>query len=360
MTAHSSPADTVSSDSRSIDATPRRGARWLLWLLLLALVLAAAWGGWRWWQDRQDHERAARSDAQLRLDALEERMQSLRRELRGNREQLQQTAATNRVLREELLGVGERAALLEASFERLVDPERESIQALRLDEAELLLSQGRQRLRIAGDLEGARVAYALAAGVLETIDDPAYLSLRQTLAQERAELEALGTDPRVQALAALDRFAAGIERPVAARSRPADGTRSWWQRAFDSLVQVQPSERAVATGSGERAAARAALQLELTLARAAAERRDERGWRMALQRIDGWLARLWPQSEALEQRRARLRQLAAMPLSPVLATAGSTLDQLRQLRGAGPSRPIEATDPPSSSPSPEVGYEPGA
>ena len=102
------------------------------------------------------------------------------------------------MLRDELLGIGQRAALLEDSVAKLADPERHGAQALRLDEVELLLSQGQQRLQIAGDLDGARRAYALAGGVLDGIDDPAYLSLRQALAQERAALDALGADPQVQ------------------------------------------------------------------------------------------------------------------------------------------------------------------
>ncbi len=52
---------------------------------------------------------------------------------------LQQAEATNRVLRDELLGIGERATLLEDSISRIADPDRDSAQALRLDELELLL-----------------------------------------------------------------------------------------------------------------------------------------------------------------------------------------------------------------------------
>src|SRR5690606_23763996 len=91
---------------------------------------------------------------------------------------------------------------------------RDGTQALRLDEAELLLVVGAQRLQLAGDLEGARRAYALAAGVLEDIDTPAVLDLRQALAQERAELDALEADPKVLALQQLDAFAAALDSPA--------------------------------------------------------------------------------------------------------------------------------------------------
>ena len=68
-------------------------------------------------------------------------------------------------------------------------------QALRLDEIELLLGIGQQRLRLDDDIDGARRALALAAPLLDGLDDPAYLNLRQALAQEQAALQALGMNP---------------------------------------------------------------------------------------------------------------------------------------------------------------------
>ena len=54
-------------------------------------------------------------------------------------------------------------------------------------------------------------ALTLAAGVLDAIDDPAYLNLRQTLGQERAALDALGSEPRALALARLDVWANAVD-----------------------------------------------------------------------------------------------------------------------------------------------------
>lgn len=299
--------------------------------MLLGIGALAGWYGWLTWQE---HQRAATAQADQRLDALAERLSALRRDQRVQAQRLQQADATNRVLRDELLGIGERAALLEDSFARYSDPARHGAQALRLDEAELLLTLGQQRLLVAGDLDGARRAYALAAGVLEGVDDPAYLSLRQTVMQERAALDALGVDPRVRALARLEalapRLAAAPDTPTA-RSRQA---RPWWRRILADVVDVRPSDRAVAVQPADRAAAQAGLQLELSLARAAAERRDPHGWRAALRRAEAWLTRLSPESPERERRRAQLAELATAPLSPSLPTLGSTLQQLRQLRAA--------------------------
>ena len=322
--------DTDLPESSPPPRTRNRSALWLLALLLLVLI---GWRGCNWWSVKTTAAHDAFNDAELRIAALEARLDSLRRDQRGQGQRLQQADATNRVLRDELLGIGQRAALLEDSVSKLADPDRHGAQALRLDETELLLVLGQQRLLLAADLDGARRAYALATGVLDGINDPAYLSLRQTLAQERAGLDALGVDPRVQAQLKLDAFARALQPPSDEPPSPGAG-RPWWQRLLGSLTAERAEERAVLDTGANRTMAQAALQLELTLARAAAERRDATAYRAALARADAWLQRLWPPSPGLQRQRAQLRALAAMPLSPDLVTLGSTLQQLRQQRAA--------------------------
>ena len=315
-------------------SSPPRGASAWPWLLLVLALIAAGIYGWWEWQARAAREQAQAVDAGLRLDALEQRFDAMRRDQRAQTQRLQQADATNRVLRDELLGIGQRAALLEESVSRLADPDRHGAQALRLDEAELLLAMGERRLSIAGDLDGARRAYALAGGVLEGIDDPAYLSLRQTLQQERAALDAVGVEPRAAAVLKLDAFAAAL-MDAPPRQGAADASRlPWWRRAFASIVEVQPSNRRVAVQPLERVAATAGLELELSLARAAAERRDAAGYRAALVRAQAWLARLWPPSPALQRQQAQLDALAALPLSLSVPALGTTLEQLRQMRAS--------------------------
>lgn len=324
----------MSTPSPTPAAPASRSHVWV-WLVLLALVAVLGWRGWDWWQARTAKNYAVAAGTSERLDALAGRMDALRRDQRAQQQRLQQADATNRVLRDELLGVGQRAALLEDSIARLADPDRHGAQALRLDETELLLVLGEQRLLIAGDLDGAQRAYALASGVLERVDDPAYLSLRQVLVQERAALDALGSEPRANALARLDAFAQQLRTlPPPARTDRVPADAPWWRRAFAGLVQVQPSDRAIALQGSDRRQAELGLQVELSLARAAAERRDVNGFRQAIGRADLWLTRLWPESPALRQQRDRLQALAALPLSLSLPTLGSTLQQLRQLRAA--------------------------
>ncbi|WP_407353610.1 uroporphyrinogen-III C-methyltransferase [Luteimonas sp. R10] len=315
---------------------PSRRGRGLAWLLVLALVLAlvagGGWAGWRWWTAQEAARRVDADGTVQRLEALEARAERLRGELRAQNQRLRQAEATNRVLRDELLGVGQRAAILEDQLAALADPQRSGVQALRLDEIELLLGQGQQRLRLAGDLDGARRAYALAAQQLAGLDDPALIDLRQALAQERAALEALGDDPRRIAAGRLDALAAALPAlPVQAPTTDAAAT-SWWQRAFTRVVDVRRSDGALAVEPADRAAGLAALQLELTLAQAAIERRDDEGLRAALGRADAWLTRLWRDSPALRRQRDALQELRRLPLTPAVPTLGSSLEQLRAMR----------------------------
>jgi uroporphyrin-3 C-methyltransferase len=303
----------------------------LVWLLLLAALTAL---GWQAWKQRQAHERARVDEATQQWQSLESRIDALRLDQRAQAQRLQQADATNRLLREDLLGVDQRAALLEQSVRQLGDPERHGVEALRIDEAALLLGQGEQRLRLAGDLDGARRAYALAADTLAGVDNTpldasGLLNARQSLVQERAALDALGADPRSLATARLETFAATLAGPplpdASVQSEP------WWRRGLSRLVSVSPTNRATALPGANRAAAFAGLQLELTLARAAAERRDSAGFRAALAHADGWLIRLWPDSAALRQRRAQLHALQQQPLVLNLPTLGSTRQQLLAL-----------------------------
>ncbi len=300
----------------------------MLSLLLLAALAAAGVFGWRYWQHQQAQSAAL---AEQQRQALDASVASLRTAQQAQAQRLQQAEATNRVLRDELLGIGERATLLEDSVSRLADPDRNSAQALRLDELELLLGIGQQRLQLADDLDGARRALALAAPLLGGIDDPAYLNLRQTLAQEQAALDALGVDPKIRAEALLDVRARELQDMPTATSSRLQSRAPWYERLLDRIVRVQPTARAGLGERTDREAAIAAMQIELSLARAAIERRDDAGMATALERVDAWLQKLQPLKLATE--RNRIGELKAVALNVDAPLSGSTLQQLRALRG---------------------------
>lgn len=309
---------------------PRRSRAGGLLLLLLLLIMLAAAGafGWRSWQHQQAQSTAL---AEQQRQALDASVAALRTAQQAQAKRLQQAEATNRVLRDELLGIGERATLLEDSFSRIADPDRDSARALRLDELELLLGIGQQRLQLADDLDGARRALALAAPLLAGIDDPAYLNLRQTLAQEQAALDALGIDPRIRANAVLDALAKDLQDMPTATTQTPDPQLPWYERLMDKIVRVQPTAGAGLRERADREAALAAMQVELSLARAATERRDDAAMTTALDRIDAWLEKLQPSK--LTADRKRIGELKAITLQVDAPLSGSTLQQLRALRG---------------------------
>jgi uroporphyrin-3 C-methyltransferase len=320
------------NDATTPAAPPRARWRLLVPLALALLAVAAGWSGWQAWQAWQQQAQAREQEGARQIDALGQRMDTLRGDLRAQGRLLQDAAASNRVLRDEVLGLGQRNALLEETVARLDANARAGHQALRLDEAELLLVLGAQRLQIAGDLDGARRAYALAAGMLDGLDDPAMLNLRQALAAERDALDALGSGPRAAAARRLQALEEGIVRlprePAAAADAPA-AKRPLWQRLLSPLLEVRPAGSQALMGEAQRRDGQDALQAELTLARTALERGDVDGFHTALNRSAMWIGRLWPDSPALREVRQELESLREAPLQAQSPLLGSTLQQLR-------------------------------
>ena len=97
---------------------------------------------------------------------------------------------------------------------------------------------------------------------------------------------------------------------------------------------MRPTKGVIAVDGADRAAAFAALQLELALARTAIERRDQPALSATLGRAEGWLVRLWPDSPDLRRRRVQLQGLRVLPLMLALPALGSTREQLQALRAA--------------------------
>src|SRR5690606_37347926 len=130
-------------------------------------------------------------------------------------------------------------------------------------------------------------ATALAREAMAALTAPRYISLRQTIGQELAALQALPADPRRQAAGVLDVLQATLPQ-LASRgpgeSTLADPEASGWRRLLDAVVQVRPSGAHDLVSPGDRATGEAALGLELELARTALDRGDAAGFRAGLAR----------------------------------------------------------------------------
>jgi uroporphyrin-3 C-methyltransferase len=235
----------------------------------------------------------------------------------------------------------QRLSLLEDSVREASSSQRDGVAALRLDEIELLLTLAQQRLQLAGDLPGAVRATELAEGVLSSQHDPALLNLRQTLAQELTALRAMPKNPAAIAAGELDALEAVLPLAMGARRRAAlnrpPPSGSGLQRLL--IAGVRSTGARDLLSPADQQAGGAALAQELALARSALASADEHAFRNSVARIDGWLLRLYPDGPLLRERRQHLKTLRALPLSYELPIAGSTLQQLQDLRRSRQGRP---------------------
>jgi len=313
----------------------------LVLLALLALVLAAVW----LWRVRAPGANSGEAAVDLSPAALDARLlqaeaalATLRRNQEAINQRLTDGSARTGLLRDEVLGITQRSALIEDSVRELASHRREGETSLRLDEAELLLTLASQRLQLAGDVPAAIRATELADGVLANERDPALLNLRQSLAQELGALRALPPDPAALAAGELDALeaalpqlsAGGPAQPASQGEEASPG--SGFDRLLNALVQVRPSGEQDLLTPADRGAGEAALALEIALARTALQRRDVAAWRASLQRMDSWLRRLYADGALLRSSRERLKKLGQMPLRQDLPVAGSTLELVHALQ----------------------------
>lgn len=332
------PVDTE-QDETVISRSPGRGPGLFGWLLGALVLVAVGTGGAWWWSQRgatpADGPDLSPEALDARLLEAEQAVASLRRNQQGIEQRVVDTQARTGLLREEVLGVGQRAAILEENLRELSTQAAEGAQALRLDEVELLLGLAQARLVVAGDKEGAIRATALAQQALAPLTDPQFISLRQTIARELAALRALPDDPRALAAGELDALETTLPRLTsrAPGTPPAAGEgSSGWRRVLDAVVQVRPSSSQDLISAADRATGEATLALELALARTAMERRDDPSFQASLVRIDQWLQRLYADDALLRERRERLSALSGQSLAPALPDQGAALQQLRDLR----------------------------
>ncbi len=363
----SSPSAPETSAAAEQTTVRRSGGGWLFTLLLLALLGGGGYWAWLQWQDQQtQQDRSAEwlglvDQLQQQNTALSAELQQLRERQRSLDQRLGEFASSTRVLREELLGVGERAAALEDALARLARARREGAQALRLDEIDYVLQLAGERLQLFGDSEAAEHALQLAAASLDTIDDLAFAGVRQTLAQELAALRAAPADPRrrLQAeLHALQRQLDGLPAAATAAAVP-DPEASKLERLFGSLVSVRRLDRSGAVLTPiERATRLAALRLQLGLAQAALERADAAQWQAALVQAVALFDSLFASDAGSSAAaRARLQALQQVDFDADRPQLGASLRELRNLRAtrrAASDRAAPVEHPSADQPAPEL------
>jgi uroporphyrin-3 C-methyltransferase len=275
-----------------------------------------------------------------RVESMHRQLETLRSDSRALDDRLKNLTQTHRVMRDELLAATERAASIEDAVARLSDERMRGDLMLRLNEVESLLLAGGQRLRLAQDLDGAKLAYALAAQVLDSVEDPLYASLREPLASERALLDSVSTDPVNEIRHRLQQVLAQLE-PLPLRDRGGSdaavlGGETWLGQALSKVLTVRRLDAAsLRVPRDAQPAARLLLTQQIERAITAAERRDEATFRDALAAAAALADALFdPADSGVQAVIVELDTLSQQGLAWQLPSLGASLTELRALRGA--------------------------
>ena len=307
----------------------------LLWILLPAVVVVICGIGlyfsWQNWESRHRIELENQQILLQRIDSLQHNIDQLRSKQLTTQQTLLDYGSTDRVLRDELLGLEQRHALLEQHVDEISKREANSFSQLHQSEAESLLRIGQQRLTVAGDLNGARQAYALAAQALANIDMPGILTVQQLLNQERRDLDELQALPAQRLESALDALAKRIDLLPVQEAHEKQSTSHldpWWKRVLAPLVRIERTDGSMPLLAADRQRLKEAITLEWAIARITIERQDVSGYQRTLGRIDASVRQLWPPSASRETALTQLKQLQHEALDVHLPELGATLTQL--------------------------------
>jgi uroporphyrin-III C-methyltransferase len=313
----------------------RRPGLWLSMLLLIAAIFVLAlWRPWSTPEKSADVIDLSPEALDARLLSTEQQLQRAQRLQQSLEKKLADAQSRTGLLRDEVLGVNQRAAILEENVREMAKEQNNSRQSVQLEALELLLVLADARVHVDGDLPGALRAMRLANEVASDIRDSQMINLRQSLLQE---MQAMGSAIDRKPIAAgeldalegaLPQLSARLPGQTDASSKP---DRNGFQRLLDAMVQVRSADEQSLLGANDRSAAEAALSLEIALARSALNKRDNENFQASVRRIDSWLKRLYADGPVLRERRAKLSSLAKQDIRLNLPTAGSSLQLLRSM-----------------------------
>jgi len=311
----------------------RRPSLWLGILLLVAAIVAVVlWQPWAKTAAPIDVVDLSPEALDTRLLGTEQQLQRAQRLQKSLEKKLADTQSRTGLLRDEVLGVNQRAAILEENVREMAKEQNDSRQSVQLEALELLLILADARIHVDGDLPGALRAIRLANEVASDIRDSQMINMRQSLLQEMQAMSS-ASDGKPIAAGELDALEATLPQLAARLPGQADTTnkpdRNGFQRLLDAMVQVRSADEQSLLGANDRSAAEAALALEIALARSALNKRDNTNFQASVRRIDSWLKRLYANGPVLRERRAKLAALAKQDIRLNVPTAGSSLQLLR-------------------------------
>ncbi|GAB3028828.1 hypothetical protein GCM10027285_09000 [Oleiagrimonas citrea] len=348
------PASAPAPDaSKKRERKPRRGQGLAGLALVLALIalLAAAYGGWRVWRLQQGgaEDTRALSTVQTQLKSLGDKLNALDQSGRQLQQQTQAAQQQGQSLSGQVQSLNERSRSLENAVAGLTARAQSGHDAVRLDEAAMLLRMADERFTLFHDADGAMHAYAMANRVMAEVEDPAYAAVRQSIDRERQALAATHPGQRQSDLDTLARLRGQVDTlPLKPLDAPVEQTgNGFWARvkhAFAGLVQVQRDDGVT---PAQRRLAQTLTALDLAQAQAALLAWDPDGYRSALTQADQRLQRDFDgHAVAVRTLRAQLAELRGRTASPApeLGAALSELNNLRAVHGAAMPAPATTSD----------------
>jgi uroporphyrin-3 C-methyltransferase len=356
MSEPESPAAIVEPVAAAPAPPPRRHVA--PWLIVIVLLGAVGYLFWRTWALDAELQRLAQTDIQqvdAQIAALARGAEQARRDTEALRARLDDEGKVNQSLREQLLGLGERARLVEDAIANLSDKRLTGHDAMLLDETEMLLALGGERFALFHDPAATIAAYRLADTTLAAIEDPAFSTVRQSISAEIDGLSNLGgadIAATAAALAALRADAAQLPpaRRDAAAADNAGEESHWWQ-VFGNLVRVRTgADAAAAAQRHDGALARQLYVLDLRDAEAALLTRDPLRYGAAIAEAQAELKLDFDAGAgAVKSAQAALERLGKAELAPQAPPQlGAALRELRNLRAthaARQARPAVAAPP---------------
>ena len=304
---------------------------------LAALLLIVAGGFLVWWLTRE----AGADDAKTlraQVDALTHEVAQLRSTTDTVRARLDDGEKVDKSMREQLLGLDQRAKLVEDSVANLADKRLSGHDALALDEAELLLTLGGARYALFHDAAAAKLAYGQADIVLSEIEDATFATVRQSVAAEIAALNEVQTGDGATATLQLAQLREqALQWPAAtnALAAPAREPESRLARLFGAFVQIHHDDIAQTRAAMHAPnLARELFLVDLREAEAAALARDDPRYHAALGSARAEFGAAFDaQVPAVAAAAAELETLDKARLAqPVPALLGTALKELRNLR----------------------------
>lgn len=346
------PAPAVADDAPQaapplpVRTARRGGLAWLLAaLLVLAGLAAAGWQGYRWgrsWLAQQDERITALAQS---LNAAEAQIDRLQTRLSDQAVATQRTAA-------DIARVPERLQAQDQAIGELREELGGGRARVQLALVEQLLLLANDRVQVAHEVAPAIAALDAADARLAALKDPRLFELRETIARERAALQAVVQPDTVGAalvlsglIARAPQLALATQVPEHFRARPEQtapppADAGMWARAWAAVKRALASAFSVRRSQSpapqllrleQTELIRQVLMLKLEGARVALLRQDSASFRDLCASAAGWLDQYFHTGDpAVTAARAELQRLNGLQLQPPLPDISRSLGLLRR------------------------------